>query len=234
MKIVVPLAGPDYIDEQGQLRALRKINGISILKDILESRPWISNKTKFDDVYFVLQDKTITRNLLKDTLQAWFPGCQAVFIPHITAGAALSALAAITLFADKEEPVCIDLADIKFDWNAEKPETILSSATCSGIIPVFKSNQSHYSYVVVNEKNDKNEIQASREKKVISDLASAGVYFFKTPKNFIEALHFVLQKPELKHNNLYYICPLANAFSDTTRKMHAVMVDNVEDFHRGL
>ena len=233
MKIVIPLAGPDYIDENGELRAARKLNGIPILKDILDSRPWFQNRivSQFDDVYFVLQDKTLTREFFNNILQTWYPGCHAVFIPHFTAGAAYSALSAITVFGHETASICIDLADIKFEWQAENPEKILSHLACAGIIPVFKSAVHYYSYVITDENND---IVESREKKVISDQASAGVYFFKSPTDFMYALHYVQQRPELKHNDLVYICPLANAFSNTQKKMKAVFVEAVQDFHRAI
>lgn len=232
MKVIIPLAGPDYINEDGSLRAARTADGVPVLKDILESRPWMQRKqkTSFSDVFFVLQDKEIVRRFANDTLLNWFPGSQAIYLPCFTGGAALSALAAISICSE-EEPVCVDLADIKFAWQGETPEKLMSSASCAGLIPVFKSTKPYYSYVTLNHEND---ILAAREKERISEYASCGVYMFKTPSDFIYALNYVLQKPELRYKNLVFVCPLANAFGHTNRKMKAVEVEGVKDFHREI
>lgn len=220
MKIIIPLAGPDFVDR----------NGTPVLKNILEARFWVTQKEKkhFSDFYFVLQDNDITRTFREQSLKKWFPGCQAIFIPHKTAGAAFSALAAVSLLCDHDEPLCIDLADIQFQWVDEHPEIILSHHDCAGIIPVFESTKSHYSYVITNTNNM---IIESKEKEVISHFASAGVYFFRNTKTYITAINFALHHPSLKFNDAYYICPLANAFTKTKQKMKAIMVRNVQDFH---
>lgn len=231
MKIIVPLAGPDYIDDYGNLRIDKNNNGLNILKDILDSRPWFQKRNSifFEDVYFVLQDQKSTRIFFEEKLKVWYPCSHAVFIPHFTQGAAYTVLSAISLFAYENKPVCIDLADIKFEWNGDDVTDILNNPSCAGVIPVFQSSSPFYSYVVINEEFD---ILMSREKQVISNIASAGVYFFSSPWHFIKGLEFLTQNPKLLHCNLAYICPLSNAFSDGDQKMKAIYVSNVKDFHR--
>lgn len=72
-----------------------------------------------------------------------------------------------------------------------------------GLILTFKSNSPNYSYIKLDENNN---VVETREKKVISNMASVGVYCFKSTYEFIQrAVMYLFQEKSETH-----ICPLYN------------------------
>ena len=68
MKIIVPLAGPDFILENGSTKAEIEYCGDDILHYILKKRPWYKY-TLSTDYIFVLQDTEQTRSLVNNKLK---------------------------------------------------------------------------------------------------------------------------------------------------------------------
>ena len=60
MRVVVPLAGPDFILKDGSLKANIKLNGEPLLSSVLNSRPWAKNMNPAN-YSFVLFDTPETR-----------------------------------------------------------------------------------------------------------------------------------------------------------------------------
>lgn len=74
-----------------------------------------------------------------------------------------------------------------------------------GCLVTFNSTNPHHSYAkVVHGK-----VVEVAEKKVISDHASAGVYYFKDALDFIWAANTMIRK-DIRTNNEFYICPVFN------------------------
>ena len=90
MRVVVPLAGPDFILRGGELKANIKYDGEPLLRGVLNSRPWAKTLAS-RDYSFVLFDAPETRAFAADTLLDWYPDATVTFISSYTRGAALSA-----------------------------------------------------------------------------------------------------------------------------------------------
>jgi dTDP-glucose pyrophosphorylase len=70
-----------------------------------------------------------------------------------------------------------------------------------GLLGTFRSKSSQYSYARVDQTG---RVLETAEKKVISDLASSGLYFFKSPDLFILALQ------AMKYSGEKFVAPLYN------------------------
>lgn len=228
MKIVVPLAGPDFELENGSTKAELMIEGHPLLRRSLDTRPWaVQQEVISSDYIFVLRDTTISRAFAFGALQSWYPDCKTVFISAYTQGAALSAAAGISLASGKDEPLIVDLADIEFHATLNITAQLLKHIELGAIALTFKSDNPAYSYLL--EDADGIFLQAA-EKRVISDNASAGVYIFRNPGVYFSALAHALAHPESHiFNDLFYVCPLFNGVAAGGWAISRHDVSNIRD-----
>jgi hypothetical protein len=227
MKAIVPLAGPDFVISKGLTKAETLFEGQPLLLSVLNSRAWSAD---VEEYIFVLKDGVEERLFVDRALSKWFPLCRVCFVSHYTNGAAFSALAACSLVDSETAPIVVDLADIFFDCslNHSKISSLLLNAVAIGL--TFNSNDQSYSYLAFDEDGEFIEAQ---EKRVISANASAGVYIFENIGCFINAFSQILQKPEYKHNNLHYVCPVFNGVHINGGKVVSICVTDVHDIKQG-
>jgi len=225
VKIIVPIAGPDFVLASGMTKAEFLVDGVPLLSRVLKSRFWANNVVD-DDYIFVLKDGMIQRKFNDIFLRKWYPSSKTCFISDHTRGAAHSVLCASGLVGHDDGPIIIDLADIIFDCglSVSTMHSVLESVSAMGL--VFTSNNPIYSYLNCDIYG--NVIEA-REKQVISNMASAGVYIYKNISEYIRALSYVLDSGEYRHNELDFICPVFNGVIMQDKKVVVVDVSNVID-----
>jgi len=226
MKCIVPLAGPDIYTRKYGLKPAYEIDGEPLLFRALHSRNWYGHSLNEEDLIFVLRDFE-QLNVLKKLIASYFPKGRQVIIPDLTCGALMSSLAGTALITNFGEAIAVDLVDILFSSDFE-PETIFNAdKNISGIIPYFRSDNHKYSYLKLSENQD---VLRTREKNIISDKASAGVYFFRNIHYFLKALSYSLEhKRTLAFKNLLYLCPSFNGLIKGSGVVKAVEVDDVRD-----
>ena len=224
MKVLVPIAGPDYFKD-GNIKGLTNTSKGPLLSSILKSRPWFK-LIRSSNYCFVLHDSKEARHFSDAYLKKWFNDCMVCFISHFTQGAAMSSLCGMGMLSDdSKEPIIIDLADIYFDTDIIPFENI--NLDICGIAFSFKSTSSKYSYLKLDHEGY---IIEAKEKLVISDNASAGVYCFRDPIILLESIAYNLNNNlKYMHNNLFYVCPLFNGLVSKNLKSITYEVNNVID-----
>ncbi|MFA5247666.1 MAG: glycosyltransferase family 2 protein [Patescibacteria group bacterium] len=130
---------------------------------------------------------------------------EIIQIDGITEGAVCTVLTAIK-YINNEDDMMIANADqfIKADINdfiAKGREPGVD-----GLIMTFESSHPKWSYARVDEIGKVIEVA---EKKLISNKATVGVYYFKSGKKFIAAAHSMIHK-NIRTNNEFYVCPVYN------------------------
>ncbi len=228
MKVIVPLAGPDFVITEGHTKAEIIVDGHPILVKALTSRSWSAG---VEEYIFVLKDGVEERNFVERALRKWFPLCKLCFMSHPSGGAAFSALIACGLVDDAESPIIIDLADILFDCELTSFEMRLLLKDSSALGLTFESNDSSYSYLAFD---DDGKFKEAQEKNVISRYASAGVYVYQNIGCYIRAFSDVLMKPFYKYNDLHYVCPVFNGVCSNGDKVLSVPVRNIVDIKQQL
>ncbi len=108
----------------------------------------------------------------------------------------------------------LSLQDAGLDIKKEDPD---------GIIPCFKSNQSRYSYVRSNKSGYISEVA---EKRVISNLATTGMYYFKRGADFIDAAKKMIARNNLE-NGEFYVGPCYNQLIKSGKKIRSVMATEI-------
>lgn len=224
MRVIVPLAGPDFIRADGSLKALHALNGEPLLRHVLGSRAWVDAVTSYS---FVLLDRPETRAFATGPLADWFPGASTTYISHYTRGAALSALAALPQGTDFTEPLIIDLADILYEATLDPAAMLAGDAGLGGIALTFPSDNPAYSYLATD---DQGRFVEAAEKRVISEHASAGTYIFRDAPTYLRSLaHGLENESSQTFRDLFFVCPLFNGVRDQGKSVALVPVENVTD-----
>lgn len=226
MRAIVPLAGPDFIQKDGSLKAEVMLKGEPLLRGVLNSRPWAKTLAAHD-YSFVLFDALETRAFAADALSKWYPGATITFISSYTRGAALSALAGAATLKDANAPIIVDLADILYTSNLDPKLVFQTNADCGGIVLTFNSGNPNYSYLSL----DKNGLfERSVEKSVISDNASAGTYIFRDLATYLRALAHNLENQESQaFRDHFFVCPLFNGVKYQRKRVVLEHVTDVVD-----
>jgi hypothetical protein len=225
MNVIVPIAGPDFVDENGVVKGALEFRGKPLLTGALESRPWHAQVPP-SNYCFVAHDNPHTRAYVQDCISPAFPGSKVVFLSSFTGGAALSALAGLSLVSDPGQPLIIDLADILFDFDLPA-QAIFNDKNVGGAALIFPSDKPQYSYLTLTD--DGRMIEA-REKQVISNWASAGVYMFRDAAIFLKSIAHSLENAEtLTYRGLFFVCPLLNGVVSEGYDVLSFNVENVCD-----
>jgi len=101
------------------------------------------------------------------------------------------------LIANSDQFIKIDIND--FIAAGRKPGV-------DGLIMTFKASHPKWSYARVDKTG---RVIETAEKKLISDNATVGIYYFKSGKDFVNAAHAMIKK-NIRVNDEFYVCPLYN------------------------
>lgn len=224
IEIIVPLAGPDYVDVKGKIKGENSSGEVVFLREILMSRRWFDDKNNY--FTFVFIDQEATRRLYNEQIKEWFTHTRAIFISNGTSGAALTALSAISNISDFSAPLVIDLADIRYDCCSD-PIEMIRHESVSAVGLTFKSTSPLYSYLLFDK--DENFI-LSKEKEVISSNASVGTYMFKSSLVYVSSLVKVMERyNDYQYNDFMYVCPVFNGVKELGMFVKNFPVENILD-----
>jgi len=228
VKVIVPLAGPDFERPDGSVKAEMVIDGQPLLRRCLEARGWWQRgQVRSEDLVFVLRDTPRSWRFAEGSLAAWYAGAQVVALSAAAGGAALSALAGVALAGHAAGPLCVDLVDIEYRTTFDPVRCFAARGDVGAAALVFASSNPLYSYLRTDA--DGNVVEAA-EKRVISPHASAGTYFFDSAATYLEALaHNLRHREDVTHKGLFFVCPLYNGVIACGRRVILEQVHDVRD-----
>lgn len=228
MEVIVPLAGPDFINPDGSVKALTPISAQPLLLHVLSSRPWVDSVTGYT---FILKEDETTRLFVDQYLRQWYPYATVIFLSSYTRGAACSVLAGVACQQDLKAPLIVDLADILYSSEVNIESRLHSAPCCGGLALTFSSTNPLYSYLRTDEAG---RVMAAAEKRVISSNASAGTYIFRNSAIYLHALaHAFSNESSQAYNNLFFVCPLFNGILAQGLTVEMEPVYNVVDIKIG-
>lgn len=155
-------------------------------------------------IYLVQKQHFETYNL-KYLLNLITPNCKIVLVDGVTEGAACTALLAKE-YIDNENPLLIANSDQYVEWNSNESMYAMDNDEIDGGILTFKSRHPKWSYAAINDVGMVTEVA---EKKVISENATCGIYFWKRGNDFVKYAEQMIDK-NIRTNNEFYICPVYN------------------------
>jgi NDP-sugar pyrophosphorylase family protein len=206
LKIVIPMAGRGArFKDAGYTfpKPLIDIKGKTMIEVVVNNlKPecdhkfiFICQKEHFEkyDLYHVLQNATDNK-------------FEVIQIDGITEGAACTVLTAIQhinsdaddlIIANSDQIIDTDIND--FIRQSRRPEI-------DGLIMTFKCTHPKWSYARMDEDG---KVIETAEKRLISNNATVGIYYFKSGKKFVDAAHAMIKK-NIRTNNEFYVCPVYN------------------------
>lgn len=126
-----------------------------------------------------------------------------VFAP--TRGAACTVLIAVDLINNEDELIIAN-GDQVIDANINQFIRFARKSKADGVILTFPSQHPKWSYAGTNKFGVVLEVA---EKKVISNHATSGIYYFRKGKFFVEGAFSMILK-DIRFNNDFYVCPVYN------------------------
>lgn len=219
MKIVVPMAGPEKaFHEAGYpfCKTLIEVKGKPLIQHVFDTLKGIRNA----EFVFIVQKEDVTRYHLKDVLSLLSPTCNVVVAQGNTAGAACSVLTAIDCFEPDDELLITNGDQIlRVDINAVLDD--FRNRTLDAGTMVFDSVHPRWSFVRVS---DSGLVTEAAEKRPISRLATAGLYYFRRADDFTSgAMDMILKDSHV--NGQFYICPV---FNELLLKQKRIGVSTIE------
>tara|TARA_R110000851_G_scaffold13896_2_gene47222 strand:- start:54 stop:779 length:726 start_codon:yes stop_codon:yes gene_type:complete len=164
------------------------------------------------DIFLIANLRDIRfRPQIEDTIKEFGIGSENLVFTEDTKGQGCTALHGLRACpADPKTAVCLHNVDtILYERDFSKIKEELTSGNVDCVIDVFKSNNKAYSYILLSQ----DKVISIQEKKVISDIASSGCYFFSNLKIAEEYLEKASQ------NNNFYISQAIGEMIKDNRKV---------------
>jgi dTDP-glucose pyrophosphorylase len=154
---------------------------------------------------FIVQKEHYEKYNLKYMLNLIAPGCKIVQVDGLTEGAACTTLLAKE-FIDNDKPLVIANSDQFVEWNSNEVMYAFSADQIDGGILTFKATHPKWSYVKLSDDGFVSEVA---EKKVISDNATVGIYYWKRGSDYVKYANKMIEAND-RTNNEFYVCPVFN------------------------
>jgi len=208
IQVVIPMAGlGSRFAVQGyqQPKPLIPVGPPGAEKPMIQ---WVVENLNISGAKFIFIVRTEHVQDTESTLKYIAPDCKIVATDKVTDGPACSVLLAHEQgVLDENKPLLIANSDQWLEWD---PNAFLyQSQTVDGSISVFKQPNpfdKKWSYVCLNHQGM---VDFTREKEVISDLASTGIYYWSKTGDFVKYARQMISAND-RVNKEYYVCPVYN------------------------
>ncbi len=198
-------------------KPLIDINGKTMIEVVINNlKPKIDHK-----FIFICQkehyEKYDLHNILKNATNNNF---EVVQINGITQGAACTVLCAKE-YINNDDNLLIANSDQFIENDIDGFIKKAQEGNKDGVIMTFTASHPKWSYARVDETG---QVLETAEKKVISDNATVGIYYFKKGSDFVTSAESMIKKG-IRHNNEFYVCPVYNEMIINGAKIY---IDQIE------
>jgi dTDP-glucose pyrophosphorylase len=225
---VIPMAGYGSRFEQAGYtfpKPLITVNGKPMIQLVIENMtlkpPYLVTPQKVDERYsdwvddrdypqqwdqqfiFITQKRHSLKYDLKDMLQFLAPGCIIHELDHVTDGAACTVLT-IKEYIDNDTPLFMANSDQFVEWNYNDTVDRMWRSGDDGGMVVFDSVHPKNSFAKIDENGYVTEVA---EKKVISNLATNGLYYWHRGHDFVKYAEQMIASNK-RVNGEFYVAPV--------------------------
>jgi beta-phosphoglucomutase-like phosphatase (HAD superfamily)/dTDP-glucose pyrophosphorylase len=219
LNVLIPMAGAGTrFSQQGYTfpKPLIEVNGKPMIEVVVDN---LNIDAHF---IFLVQKEHYEQYNLKYLLNLIAPGCDIVQTDGVTQGAACSTLLAKELI-NNTNPLIIANSDQFIEWNSNECMYSFSADEIDAGILTFNSHHPKWSYVKLNDSGFVSDVA---EKKVISDNATVGVYYWKHGKDYVKYAEQMIDK-NIRVNNEFYVCPVFNEAIIDNKKIKIKKIDRM-------
>jgi NDP-sugar pyrophosphorylase family protein len=178
---------------------------------------------------FICQESHIKRHDLNDKIRRVEKNAVVLSINELTRGAAETALFAKSYINDCE-PLMIANCDQFIKADIDDYLESFSNSNLDGFIMTMEACDDRWSFVKSNAKGLVTDV---REKEVISNDATVGIYNFKYGSEFVKAAEQMI-KLDIRHKNEFYIAPAYNELIKLEKKIGIYNIGSLEEKMFGL
>lgn len=200
--ILIPMAGAgSRFTQAGYVfpKPLIEINDKPMIQVVVEN---LGVNFKF---IYIVQKEHYEKYNLKHLLQLITPDCNIITTDSLLEGAACTTLLAKELI-NNESPLLIANSDQFLEWDSESFYESIKNDNIHGSIITFNSTHPKWSFVKIN---DKEEVVEVAEKKPISNIATAGLYYWLKGSDYVKYAEQMINK-NIRINNEFYVAPVYN------------------------
>ncbi len=219
LNILIPMAGAGSRFEQAGYtfpKPLIEVDGKPMIQLVVENLNLEGNY-----IYVVRKNHREKYNL-DSLLNLITPGCKIIETEELTEGAACTALLAKDLI-NNDAPLFFANSDQFLEWNSNEFMYKMQETDADGGIVCFNSTHPKWSFVKLNENGLVEEVA---EKNPISNIATAGLYFWKKGEYFVQYAEEMIRENK-RVNNEFYICPIFNEAVKDNKKIRVFDVENM-------
>tara|TARA_B110000495_G_scaffold33059_1_gene25811 strand:+ start:933 stop:2342 length:1410 start_codon:yes stop_codon:yes gene_type:complete len=202
MNVLIPMAGAGSRFEQAGYsfpKPLIDVKGKPMIQTVVESLNINANYT------FIVQKSHYEKYSLQHTLNLIAPNCKIIQVDGMTEGAACTTLLAKE-HINNDKPLLIANSDQYLDWDSNQFMYSMIGDKIDGGILTFPSCHPKWSYAKLCKDGLVTEVA---EKKVISEHATVGVYYFKKGSDYVTGAEQMIKK-NIRTNDEFYVCPVYN------------------------
>lgn len=206
--VLIPMAGAgSRFAKQGYKlpKPMIDVNGKPMIQRVIDN-------LNIDAKYIFIMQKSLAE-AIGNSLQMMVPGCTIIETMGLTAGAACTTLLAKEHINNKRH-LLIANCDQLVEWNSNDFMYSMLCDDADGGILTFRDNDPKWSYVRLGLDGYACELA---EKKVISEHATVGIYYWKHGEDYVRLAEQMIEK-NIRVNNEFYVAPVYNeAFLEAKR-----------------
>jgi HAD superfamily hydrolase (TIGR01509 family) len=177
---------------------------------------WIVSNLPIDCRFiFIVQKEHYEHFALGTLLNAIAPGCVIIPIDGQTEGACCTVLKAKE-YIDNDDHLIIANSDQYVDWDVcSFMWSMISNERCDAQILTFRDTNPKWSFAKVGDNGWVSEVA---EKRVISDLATVGIYAMRKGSEWCKFAEQMIAK-NIRVNNEFYVAPVFNEYIGAGKKV---------------
>jgi len=219
LNIVIPMAGAgSRFQKAGYTfpKPLIDIQGKSMIQLV------VSNLNIEAHYIYIVRKEHYDTYSLKPMLELMTPGCDIITIDKLTEGATCTVLLAKNII-DSNHSLLIANSDQYVEWNSSHFMYTAQNGNIDGFVPVFENSHPKWSYARTDMDDFIIEI---REKQVVSNKATCGIYYWKNGSDFVKYAEQMISR-NIRVNNEFYVAPVYNEAIGDGKKFKTYNVEKM-------
>ena len=219
MNVLIPMAGAgSRFQKAGYTfpKPLIEVNGKPMIQLVVENLNIDARHI------FVVQKEHYDKYNLKHLLNLISPDCKIVQVDGMTEGAACTTLLAKE-FINNDEPLIFANSDQFLDWDSNEFMYSMEADEIDGGMLTFTATHPKWSFAKLDEDGLVTKVA---EKKPISDIATAGIYYWKHGKDYVKYAEEMIES-NIRFNNEFYVCPVFNQAIQDGKKIKTFHFDGM-------
>ena len=214
--VLIPMAGHgSRFQKAGYTlpKPLIDVQGIPMIQKVVDN-------LNIDANYIFVVQREHEKYDVSSKLKAIDPDCKIIYVDSVTEGAACTTLLA-KKYIDNDKHLLLANSDQYVEWDSNRFYYQMTDQKLDAGMVTFKANHPKWSFAKLGNDGYVAEVA---EKNPISDIATAGIYYWCKGSDYVKYAEQMIQK-NIRVNNEFYVCPV---FNEAIQDKKKIAVHNIE------